>query len=217
MNVSDHALPFDYSGLLTQVDLERLITAVSPALGGVVGGTARLRLGVKGRAGDASPEGSVRGDATITVRDGRLSGAGFVEQISDRLMGVGQKTAGEAETPFDLLAADFRIGERKMKTENLEFRSPDLDLDGRGSVAFDGMLDFDLTALISVERTESLVRKEPRLEMRVDRRGRLTIPLKVEGGLASPELALDLERIFEEGIKQELKKRLRGLFRRGDR
>lgn len=215
IEIYDPDLPFKLADRLEGVDLDALLTAFSPDLGGTVYGKANLSMDLGGRAGDPSPDGTVAGDASLLVDDGRLSGVGLLGLISEKIAGAGGKAAGDrVDTPFERLSADFKVENREMETSNLQFRSPDLNLDGKGRVTFEGGLDLDLVASFSPEVSASLVAKVPKLDFRVGNDGRLSIPLRLDGNIAGPGVSIDLEKILKQGLKEKLRDRFDGLLRR---
>jgi hypothetical protein len=91
------------------------------------------------------------------------------------------------------------------RTDDLQFRSPDLDLDGGGTVDLTGPIRLQVLASFSREATADLLSRTPQLKIRVSKEGRLTVPLSLRGTLFHPQVKLDLDRVLEEGLKQQVK------------
>jgi len=211
MVTDDPALPFRLVDRFEGVDVGALLAAFSPDLAGTLAGTASLSLAVDGRAAADGADGTVRGTADVRIESGRLAGIALLDQIAAALSSA---TGRPASTEFDLVAASFDLRDRRARTDDLRLRSRDLDLDGRGTVAFDGALDLDVTASLEPGASAAIVRDVRQLEFRVGDDGRLTLPVRVGGTLAEPEVGIDLRRVLEEGLGRKLRDKLKGLFRR---
>jgi hypothetical protein len=211
IRLDDPALPFRLESTVRGVSLGPLVGAFRPDLGDAVTGTGGLRLSLAGQAGIDGAEGTVHGEAVLEVVDGRLSGVPLLDQIAGALAAASGRNAS---TGFDRLSATFDVGERRGRTGDLRLRSPDLDLDGRGAVAFDGTLDLEVDARLSREATASILEAVPDLEFRVEDDGRLSVPMEIGGDVRDPEIEIDLRRVLEEGLGRKLRDKLKGLFRR---
>ncbi len=207
-------LPFHLVSRMERVDLDLLLQAFSPESAGSILGTVALVFDLTGRAGDDSPEGTVTGTARLEVADGVLTGESLVAGISRGLKAAGVEPPDGEITPFEMLSADFKVRERLARTDNLELRSPHLDLDGGGSFGLDGSLDFRLDARLSTEVTTALVAKAGSLGNLVGGSGRLRIPIEISGTLDDPRVGVDLDNLVKEEAKERLKDKLKGLFRK---
>jgi len=207
-------LPFHLGNRMEKVDLDGLLQAFSPESAGSILGTLALVLDLNGRAGDESPEGTVSGTARLEVTDGALTGDSLVAGISRGLKAAGVEPPDGDVTPFESLTADFTVRERIAVTDNLELRSPHLDLDGRGSFGLDGTLDFRLDARLSAEVTSALVAKAGSLGNLVGGSGRLRIPIGISGTLEDPRVGVDLDNLVKSTAKERLKDKIKGLFRK---
>ena len=207
-------LPFRLGNRMERVDLDGLLQAFSPESAGAILGTLALVLDLKGRAGDDSPEGTVTGTARLEVTEGKLTGESLVAGISRGLKAAGVEPPDGDVTPFEILSADFRIRERLAMTDNLELRSPHLDLTGKGSFGLDGSLDFRLDARLSTEVTAALVAKAGSLGNLVGGSGRLRIPIGISGTLTEPRVGVDLDNLVKGAAKDRLRDKIKGLFRK---
>jgi uncharacterized protein involved in outer membrane biogenesis len=207
VRIADPALPFRTEIRLEGVRMETLAAEVSPRTGPVLRGTGAMEAAVDGEAGSESIPVSLRGRASFAVRDGSLTSVGLVKQAASFLEMAGGKGIGPDETPFERISADFDIGAGSARTESLLFRSVDLDLDGGGTVGLEGALALEVTAAFSKDASRGIVAKTPQLNFRVGPDGRLTVPMKIRGSLAAPMVQIDLERILEDGLRQEIRKR----------
>lgn len=211
IRLDDAAFPFEVGSSVRDVDLGPLIGAFRPDLAEAVEGSGALDLSLVGRAGADGPEDTVRGDVALRVEDGRLSGVSLLDQIARALASASGR---EATTGFRSLTATFEVRDRIGRTRDLALRSPDLDLDGRGTVAFDGALDLDVEARLSPEATAGILDDVPELDVRVGDDRRLSVPMRIRGNVAAPEVEIDVRRVLEEGLGRKLRDKLEGLFRR---
>jgi uncharacterized protein involved in outer membrane biogenesis len=215
LDLSAKGAPFRLVSRVEGVDADRLLTALSPSRGGVLHGIASLTFDVGGEAaaGDVVP--SLRGSVHAELNNGRLLTVGILKQVVQILEMAGGRGIGRDETPFDHVSASFLVRDSSASTDDLEFRSADLDLDGGGSVGLDGSLHLDVKASFSRTASADLVRETPQLKFRIDPDGRLTMPLRIRGDLKAPVVQLDLDRVLREGLERSVKDRGRkGLLRR---
>jgi uncharacterized protein involved in outer membrane biogenesis len=211
--IENEEMPFVLDNRIENVDLDALVAAFSPESAGSILGTASLVLDLNGRAGDPTPEGTVQGRARIEITDGSLTGASLVAGISKALKAVGLTAPDGEITPFESLSAGFQVSDRIAVTDNLVLRSPHLDLDGAGSFGLDGTLDFRLDARLSKEITSALTAKVGELGSLV-KNGRLQLPIELTGMLEDPKVGVDLNNLFKEEVKQKLRDKFKGFFRK---
>ncbi|MBD3867136.1 MAG: hypothetical protein IFK94_03340 [Acidobacteria bacterium] len=214
IDIESGDLPFHLGNRMEQVNLDGLLQAFSPESAGSILGTLALVLDLDGRAGEDSLEGTVTGTARLAVTEGALTGDSLVAGISRGLKAAGVEPPDGDVTPFESLTADFRIRDRLAITDNLELRSPHLDLSGRGSFGLDGSLDFRLDARLSTEVTAALVAKAGSLGNLVGGSGRLRIPIGISGTLEDPRVGVDLDNLVKGAAKERLKDKIKGLFRK---
>lgn len=212
--LEEPTIPFRLTDRIAGVDVGALLAEAAPTLAGVLHGTGSFTLDV---TGEAATEGAVAGTGSIEILDGRITGTRLLEEVTARLARRGVDGGAADETPFERMSSSFRLRNRVAETDDLRFRSRDLDLDGRGTVTLDGALDLDVLARLSGEVTEGVVRSVRELRYRVDAQGRMSVPVRVEGTLAEPEIGIDLEALLRDGLEETLKEGLRGLFRKRDR
>jgi hypothetical protein len=90
----------------------------------------------------------------------------------------------------------------------LEFRSNDLDFDGTGTVVLGGALTLDVVSRFSKAISDELVQETHALSFRQGADGRLSVPLQIRGTVREPRVQLDLNRVINEGVLNEVKKLL---------
>ena len=215
VNASAPDLPFSIRDRFEGVDVGRLVSAFAPDYAGTIEGTGTLILNLRGRVAVGHVDRSLRGSGNLEVREGKLGTASFLSQLSERLEAAGASSRFTREdTPFDRLSASFRIADGLIRTRDLMFRSPDLDLDGRGTISLDGFLDLAVDASLSPEATGELVSRSGALSRLVDDDGRLRFPMALAGTVQAPSVQVDLARLLEKNIQRGLKGKVRGLLRR---
>jgi hypothetical protein len=215
ITLQDPRLPFHAEVRLDGVEMASLAAEMAPERGRVLQGTGQMRLVLDGAAAAEPLSSTLRGSASLAVRDGALTSVGLMKQAASFLEMAGGKGIGADETPFRSITASFEIAESRARTDDLSFRSEDLDLDGGGTIGFDGALGLDVRAAFSPAASRGIVERTPRLAFRVGEDGRLTIPMKIRGSLETPFVQIDLERVLEEGLQEELRKRgEKGLLRK---
>jgi hypothetical protein len=197
--------PFRVTGGVEGVGLGPLVAEVAPSYRGGVSGTASMSLDLGGRvAGAPGIVHTLGGSARLAVRDGKLETFGILKQVRSILEMAGGRGIGKDETPFERLTASFAVQGGNAETSDLEFRSPDIDLDGGGVVDLGGPLKLQVLASFSKAASDDLVRETRQLKVRVGPDGRLTVPLAIRGTLTSPQVKLDLDRVLKEGLQQSI-------------
>jgi len=97
------------------------------------------------------------------------------------------------EELFQSMTATVDFDAWPWKLDNVSLSAGDVTAVGAGT--FDplaGRVDFKLTSSLDQARTAEMVRKTKELRLLVDKQGRLTLPLHVEGRLMAPSIDVDL-------------------------
>jgi uncharacterized protein involved in outer membrane biogenesis len=212
-----HAVPEYGLGVgLESVDIEPLLVAYDPSLGGLLKGrlTGRLDLAAAGAGMDAIL-GSARGSGSIEVAQGVLTSFNVLKQLAALLEMAGGKGIGRDQTPFESLTATLAVADRRARTTDLLLRSADLDLEGKGWVGLDATLDLDATARFSAESTRGMVDKNPALA-RLSEQGRMAVYFNLSGPLAAPAFRLNTgaqmrqaKEAGRERIKEKVQEKVR--------
>jgi uncharacterized protein involved in outer membrane biogenesis len=186
------------------------------AFGGVKD-TITGRLNGKGRFGGrgtdfASVLASATGVGTTTIEKGTIEGLELVRTVvlffgrpaEDAPQGGGQR--------FDRIAASFSIARQVVTSESLTLQSPDVDVAGAGTLtiptkALDGRATLMLSEALSAQAGTDLVR--------FTREGnRVVLPAVLGGTLENPRVTIDAAAAAQRGLKNEVERRLKGLFDR---
>ncbi|HZP41424.1 MAG TPA: AsmA-like C-terminal region-containing protein [Candidatus Binatia bacterium] len=138
---------------------------------------------------------TLRGTATVDVRDGAMRDANLVREVLDavrRVPGLGAvlgvpARSGELlaakDTRFDALGAHVRIAERRLTTEDFAFDARDYRITGRGVLAFDRALDFTGTLALSEPFARAVLPGAAILRTVGDPLRLLRIPFRASGTL----------------------------------
>ena len=197
---------FSVEPAVSGVSIAALIAAFAPAQKVTLEGTAALKATLRGRAGAGALLPTLSGPGHVEITRGTIKSVGVIQQVMKLLEVAGAKGIAKNETPFDRLSADFDVASGTASTKNLEFRSPDLDADGGGTVGLGGALHLDIVGSFSKAVSDQLVGKTPALSIRVNDQGRLTVPLQIRGTVQAPKVQLDVDKVLREGVVKQLKK-----------
>jgi AsmA protein len=184
------------------------------AAGGALEGSGSATLAVEGRADAPAIAKALEGQASVEIRDGALKSVGLLRQVASTLEKAGGRGIGKDETPFETMAASFALKDGLARTDDLRVRSADLDLDGQGAIDLAGPLRLDVRTAFSPESSAMLVARTPQLKIRVGEDGRLTIPMKLRGTIESPRVEIDVDKLLEEGLRDQLREKKQGLLKR---
>ena len=113
------------------------VLQVSPSARGKMGGTGELDLQLLGNLSGAW-EKTLSGTGKFAVRNGRLPGV----NLGGAAKSLGKLTGAGRDTPFTVLEGDINIASQRVSSKQIHLDSPSGTVDLRGSVGFDGSLDY---------------------------------------------------------------------------
>lgn len=151
----------------------------------------------------------VRGNGTAAIVDGSIRRLHLVRTVV-LFFGRPAPDAEEGTDRFDRLDAGFSLANRVLRAQAFSLRSPDADIVGTGSLnldtkALDGRADVRLNEGLSAQAGTDLYR--------YTREGnRVVLPALVGGTLAMPRLTIDAAAAARRGLRNEIERRLKGLF-----
>jgi uncharacterized protein involved in outer membrane biogenesis len=189
------------------VDFNGLASDFSKDLKGLIHGTLETTLDVKGRGLDT--EGlrkNLTGKASLALRNGKLTSFGFLKQLAEALAAAGGRGIGKDETPFDSLSGTFAIAGGRAATQDLKLVSPDLGINGKGSVGLDLTIAMDVGVVLSQAASADLIARTAKLQALANGKGELALELRVGGTLQKPSIGLDpnmLRRVAEDTLKKK--------------
>lgn len=169
------------------------------------------RFGARGRD-LASVLASARGVGEMVISNGSMRGLDIVRTAVGFL---GRPVAGDPPAGgerFEELGGTFALGDRVVRSEDLTVRSPDFDVFARGTLrlatkALEGRADLVLSDAVSAQAGRDLYR--------YTRAGnRIVLPATLGGTLARPRVGIDAAAALRRGIRNEIERRLEGLFER---
>jgi uncharacterized protein involved in outer membrane biogenesis len=172
----------------------------------------------------ASAMQSARGTSRVDIANGTVRNLGLVRTIivatSGRADAVSQGSDVSRDERFSRLRATLAIAGGGASTRDLIFESDDLLLSASGSVRLDASA-IDLSG--QVQLSDALAKRAGRDLVRyTQEQGRPTLPVRITGAAASPQVSVDVAGVLQraitnratEEVQKAMKKGLGGLFRR---
>jgi hypothetical protein len=195
---------------VTGVDVGDFLAAMTEheqRIDGTTSATATLRAGV----GDPMPNG-LEGRMHVTVVNGVISQFPLLAAINRALRLAEGDTR---DTRFEKLSATMALGgSGYATTDDLVLLARDLRVEAAGRIGFDRSLDLAGLAVLSPDRAAEAIRSVRELSGLRNDRGELELPIRVSGTLDDPSFGIDLKAAVGKSIKEELRRRIRNLFRR---
>jgi len=146
--------------------------------------------------------GKLNGQGWIMVSDGHLWEFPLLGGLAD-LLSLHQLKNVEIKE----VAGNFTVQDKKIATDNLEFTSPQMNMQARGSLGLEGALDFNIG--LSVARDFAQQNELTKLAMIiVDETGRFLGQIKLSGTLKEPKYAFvpfHLDKIFDNKVINKIK------------
>ena len=190
-------------------DFLAALTGADQRIDGTASANAALRAGV----GQPMPQ-SLQGQLKVAIANGVVREFPLLSAINRAL----RLAEGEGrDTRFERLSGTFALpggGAAGMTTNDLVLHARDVRVEAAGRIGFDRSLDLAGIAILSPERSASAVRSVHELSGLRNVRGELELPLRITGSFDDPSFAIDLQAVIGRSIKEELRRRIRGLFRR---
>ncbi len=200
-----HVAEVDASGVRLDRALAALLAKIVPIFSldraGEASGLVDLRCRLESEGAEGREiERALRGEGTLTVRDGAVRGSGIVAAVLDVLR-MGK------EIRFSTVATEFKIHDERVWNERITVDGADQSMVLRGSTSFSGEIDYRVGA-----RFLGLGKKrQEQIAPLLDKEGNL--PFTVGGTLTSPKIkAPDLKEVAGNVIDGLLKKGLEDLL-----
>ena len=196
---------FRLRGALSNVDVATAMAfAGSP---GTLTGRLAGRLDLTGGATDASKViDGVRGTARVDIEDGVVKNLGLVRAVviatSMRADAPPLPAVTSGDERFSRLGATLAVANGSVRTNDLQFESPDVSLLAGGSVRLDGSA-IDLKGNVSL--SEALSQQAGRDLFRyTQQQGRVTLPATVTGTVQSPVVGIDVADAAGRAVKNKI-------------
>ena len=151
----------------------------------------------------------VRGSGTAAIVDGSVRRLHLVRTVV-LFFGRPAPDAEEGTDRFDRIDVTFSLANRLLRAQAFALRSADANMAGTGSLnlatdALDGRVDVMLSEELSAQAGTDLYR--------YTREGkRVVLPALVGGTLPMPRLTIDAGAAVKRGLRNEIERRLKGLF-----
>lgn len=199
---------FAWRAAVSGVDLEALMTYAGAP--GTISGTLAAQLALEGTGLDMDRAlRSARGTLGLDVTDGTVAHLGLVRAVvtatsmrGDRLAGVvsgAREAAGSRAERFSRLGGTMTLADGVMRTADLVFRSPDVDLTAAGTLSL-ATLTADLAG--RVQLSEALSKEAGSdLYRYTQEGGRVTLPATVRGPLTDLAVRVDLADASRRAIR----------------
>lgn len=204
-------------GTQLSATLDSKVTDVDVAQLAAFGGAADTITGRLSGAGTFNGSGaefsqllrSARGTGTATIVNGTIRRLHLVRTVI-LFFGRPAPDSGEGTDRFDRLDVGFSLANRVLRAQSFSFHSPDADMAGAGTLnldsdALDGRVDVTLSEALSAQAGTDL--------MRYTREGnRVVLPAVIGGTLKTPRLTIDVAAAAKRGLRNEVERRIKGLF-----
>ena len=203
------ALDVRLTSNVAKVDVAQLAAfgGVPDTITGVLTGNAT----VAGRGSDLTAVfRSARGTGSASIVDGTIKRLNLIRTIV-LFFGRPEPGAAPGADAFDQIQAKFSLAEEVVNAQEFTMRSPDADIDGQGSLSLaskslEGGAELRLSEALSKQAGTDLVR--------FTREGnRVLLPARISGTLAAPRITIDAAAAARRGLRNEVERRLRDLFK----
>jgi uncharacterized protein involved in outer membrane biogenesis len=149
------------------------------------------------------------GGARLVVSNGVLHDFPLIAAVNRALRlseGDGQ------DTRFEELSATLAIARGTATTDDLVIQAGHLRFVLSGRIGFDRSVDLRGRGIVAAERVAAGVESVHELA-RLRKGGEIVVPLTITGSLDAPKFDIDVGTIIREGVVDELKRRIRRLFK----
>lgn len=198
-------IPYQINANLSNLDIEKILDNTT-LKGKGIGGELFAELSLEGSARDLD---SVRGPGKITVRTANLGPMPLLTPLLGKTYGYLQYALPELKrVNITGGAADFYIKNRRLTTDNLILVGDAIGIYAKGSLDFDGNLDFDVENQFTSEGSGGSDWQSQIQEMIVQV-GKLISRARLTGTLKKPKWKFErlggMENVFKGGLQNLLK------------
>lgn len=188
------------------LDVGQILESQAPEAAGRMTGKLSGSLALEGSGGNGEAiRRTLRGKGKVAVSDGVLVGINLPEAILQSLTGVKGLTQilpeeirtkyaevfSQDDTPFETLSASVVIAEEKASTDDAVVAARDYALRGKGSVDFDGLLDFVVRFVASEGLTADARKSVREVRYITNEGGRLEVPVRIVGTIPDVKVQPD--------------------------
>ncbi|MDX1389886.1 MAG: AsmA-like C-terminal region-containing protein, partial [Acidobacteriota bacterium] len=209
---------FAIGGNVAQVDLAPLL-ADSVGVEGLIAGRFTGEVSATGSGSDYETIArGMKGGGSARIENGFLGALDVLGTLSNVTGIFGEQTLSNLSrqmatdgTEFSSATTTIKVDGGKLRLDNLQIRSPALDLNGRGDV---GLLDQALDGALQIEFSREVsdsMRAENSRAGKVfwnDRSSRVEFPFELAGSLAEPSVGVDWNKAAKTYVEREARSKL---------
>lgn len=226
---------FSFSGKGSGIRMEQLLPLIAPQVKQGVEGEATLDWNLRG-VGRSLPalRQSLRGDASLEIRDGVLRNLNVAGEVVSRLSslpglsqfisrGVKPKYAAvldRADTKFETLDLRLRFVPGGVDVTNFDLDGEDFGVTAAGNVSLDFDANLNGEVLLSRRFSEDVVADVKEARLLFNGNGQIALPFRYRGRIGEAKPQADLERLTKSvlgsngaALLGDLRRTLKGLFR----
>jgi len=174
----------------------------------LVSGMAEISLDIKGSGlDDLSLRKNSNGNGAFSFTEGAIHGVNVAELIRTTYAKIKGQTVTPSDEPqktdFASFTGSFTLGQGVVKNSDLKLLSPLLRVSGNGSADIvDETLSYKLnTAIVGSLEGQG---GKPIADLK-----NVTIPLRIKGKMADPDISLEMDKILKDSVKKKAKKKLK--------
>lgn len=209
--IAGQTLSVSLTSRITNLDVAQLAAfGGSPgSVSGRLSGNGRFN----GRGGDiAAVLAAATGTGSAAITDGTIERLHLVRTV---VLFFGRPASDAPASPgdrFDRLTATFSLARQVIRADSFALQSPEVDVAGMGTLtiptkALEGRAELLLSESLSAQAGTDLAR--------YTREGnRVALPATIGGTLSAPRVMIDAKAAVARGLRNEVERRLKGLFDR---
>jgi len=136
------------SGKIRNVDINELVSAVTPTSGKIYGVLEITSYSLDFAGANADQvRSSLHGTGKLSVGQGRISALDLLAHIKNAIEHPQELfTGAKGDTPFTTLVADMNVAQSKLNLDGIALDSPAIRVNGKGFIGFDQVINFELAA-----------------------------------------------------------------------
>ncbi len=174
----------------------------------LLSGMAEISLDIKGSGlDDLSIRKNSNGKGAFSFTEGAIHGVNVAELIRSSYAKIKGQTVTPSNEPqqtdFASFTGSFNLGQGVVKNSDLKLLSPLLRVSGNGSADIvKETLSYKLnTAIVGTLEGQG---GKPITDLK-----NVTIPLRIKGKMADPDISLEMDKILKDSVKKKAKKKLK--------
>lgn len=181
-----------------------------------ISGTAGGDFALQGR-GFSRPDltGALEGTGHIAVKDGRVEGVNFLQEVVSTLRVAGIPVENPTATVFSTIETDLAIKQGVVNVQRLLMDSHDFQATGGGTIGFDQSLNLTVNLNFSQDLSQRIVAASPVAKLTM-KEGRLSLPLLISGTAQAPSYGLDVKGMtgkVQEQVQKRVEEAVGGLIK----